>query len=702
MSKSSSTSTINSEVSHNAPTFVEILKTRASQFADKRAYSFLLDGESKEAFITYAEMDRKARVIASALRSRIAAGDRALLAYGPGLEFIAGFMGCLYAGVVAVPTQLPTRKRHLGRFDAIARDCGAAVALTTSVTLPALKRIFEESSTGERLELIATDVLNDAEAGLVDSGINAGTLAFLQYTSGSTGTPKGVMLTHANLLHNQRMMGQAFEHDENSLVVGWLPMFHDMGLIGNLLHPLYKGIPSVLMAPNHFLEKPFRWLQAISRYGATTSGGPNFAYDLCVEKITPEQLSQLDLSSWTVAFNGSEPVRSDTLKRFSSYFAPCGFSLNSFYPCYGMAEATLFISGGDKGQAPVVKPVLRSALDQNQVINARSETSGSYNLVGCGHSRLDQKIAIVNSETLALSGAGAVGEIWVSGGSVAQGYWNKVEETESAFNAYLAESGDGPFLRTGDLGFYEDEQLFITGRIKDLIIIRGRNLYPEDIEATVKRSHPHLNGASCAAFSLEVDGEEQLVIVQELKREFRNSNVEELIDAIRTSVTEEHEVRVHSAALIKQGHIPKTSSGKVQRHLCRRRFLDNALPVIARSEGATRDDAAITDALMPETALQTAIANAWEEVLNIRQVALHDNFFEIGGDSLRLTQVASRLKDRLALEVSVEDIFEKPTVAALADHLESVAAASPARPLTHIKRLSRYRPLRLSFAQQRL
>ena len=425
------------------------------------------------------------------------------------------------------------------------------------------------------------------------------TLAFLQYTSGSTGVPKGVVLTHANLMHNSASIAYAFEHTRSGSGVFWLPSYHDMGLIGGILQPLYIGQANVLLSPMSFLQKPFRWLQAISRYRCTISGGPNFAYDLCVSKISPEQRATLDLSNWRLAFNGAEPVRAETIDRFTEYFEPCGFRREAFYPCYGMAEATLIITGGFKSAPPVCRSFDGEALEKNQVLDALGDEAGARELVGCGANLLDQQLVIADPHTLTRAAADQVGEVWISGPSVAQGYWNRPEETAHTFQAYLQDGGDGPFLRTGDLGFLQDGELFICGRLKDLIIIRGRNYYPHDIERSVGASHSRLRAGQGAAFSVEVDSRERLAVVYEVERR-QQRELEPVIEAIRREVATEFELPVEAIVLIKAGSIPKTSSGKIQRYACRQGFLEGSLETIAQwrswDAAALRRGAGLTQA----------------------------------------------------------------------------------------------------------
>ncbi len=579
-------------------TLVDLLGYRAQNQSDQTAYTFLEDGETEAGRLTYKELDRQARAIAFRLQSLDATGSRALLLYPPGLEFIAAFFGCLYAGVVAVPAYPPRRNQNMARLQAIVGSSQAAVALTTTSLLGNIEQRFAESPELADLRWLATDnIASDLAQAWQEPEVSSDTLAFIQYTSGSTGTPKGVMVSHGNLLHNSAAINECFADTPNSRGVSWLPPYHDMGLIGGVLQPLYVGAPMILMPPVAFMQKPLRWLQAISRFKATNSGGPNFAYDLCLRKITPEQLASLDLSSWEVAFTGAEPVRAETLEQFAATFESCGFRREAFHPCYGMAETTLIVSGGLKTVPPIIRQVDGAALEQNRVVAARGQ-EGTRTIVGCGQSLLDQKILIVDPESLTPCPDNQVGEIWVSGPSVAQGYWNRPEQTQEIFHAYLADTGDsaaaatqgesnaagqspGPFLRTGDLGFLQDGELFITGRIKDLMIIRGQNHYPQDIELTVEKSHPALRPGCGAAFTVEVKGQERLVIVQEVERSYlRKLNVNEVVGNIRASVAAEHALQVYATVLVKTGSIPKTSSGKIQRHACRSGFLNGSLNIV--------------------------------------------------------------------------------------------------------------------------
>ncbi len=458
-------------------TWIDVLRSRARDNPSARAYTFLADGDREGVHLTYGELDARARSIGALLQEHGARGERALLLYPPGIEYIAAFFGCLYAGAVAVPAYPPRLNRSLPRLRSILEDARPRVALTTSAILGRVEGWREQEPWLGAIPWLETGSLAlNGVADWEDPGAGEDTLAFLQYTSGSTGTPKGVMLSHGNLLHNSRELRRCFGYSTESRSMVWLPPYHDMGLIGGILQPLHGGFPATLMAPVAFLQNPLRWLAAISRDRATISGGPDFAYDLCVRRIPAAEREALDLSSWEVAFSGAEPVRAATLERFARAFAPCGFRRQSFYPCYGLAEATLIASGGPAFAGAVERVFEARALDSHQAVLAVE----GKRLVGNGQCLTGQRLAIVDPETSISCPPGVVGEVWVAGPSVAQGYWNRPEETGATFGARLP-GGGGPYLRTGDLGFLDGGELFITGRLKDLIIIRGRNHYPQDV-----------------------------------------------------------------------------------------------------------------------------------------------------------------------------------------------------------------------------
>lgn len=561
---------------------VDLLSYRAIHQPHQNAYTFLDNRETERGSITYQQLELQAQSIAAYLQLLGVSGERILLLYQPSLEFITAFLGCLYAKVLPIPVDLPRRNQKMNRLKAITRDAQATAVLTTADTFDLIKQRSSEEEELAFLQCIATDNLSSTLAqSWQPPKITNDTTAFLQYTSGSTGVPKGVMVSHGNLLHNEYIIQNAFGHTEETIILGWLPFYHDMGLIGNVLQPLYIGRPCILIAPMAFMQQPIRWLQAISDYQVTTSGGPNFAYDLCVRKITSQQLESLDLSSWEVAFNGAEPIRADTLQRFTEKFAPCGFRKEAFYPCYGMAETTLMVSGGTKTSLPVFETVEEEALEKNLVVSSVEKGKRTRTLVSCGKALEDNKIVIVNPNTLESCPEGQVGEIWIFGKSVAQGYWNKPTQTQETFHAYLKDTKEGPFLRTGDLGFLKNKELFITGRLKNLIIIRGRNYYPNEIELTVENSHSAFKSSSGAVFVIE-DGEQQKVIaVQEVQRQFiRKLNINEVVAQARKAVLLHHQLQLHKIVLVKPHSLPKTTSGKIQRHLCRDSFMKGELFLI--------------------------------------------------------------------------------------------------------------------------
>lgn len=561
-------------------TFVELLEDRAQRWPDELAYLFLIDGEQEGPRLSYAELATQARSIARALRSAVGEQERALLIYPPGLDFVAAFYGCLYAGVIAVPVY-PPRPDFLRpgaqSLAAFAKDCRPAAILGTAENLADLRSTLSSHPALSAAHVIATDSCTAAGCAWHPPPITPDWPAMLQYTSGSTTAPRGVMVSHANLLHNEELINTAFEHKGPGLGVCWLPPYHDMGLIGGILQAVYHPAPCVMMSPVSFLQKPLRWLAAVSRYRADTSGGPGFAFELCVQRITPEERKSLDLSPWSIAVIGSEPVRPETLEQFSAAFGPSGFRHTTWYPCYGLAEGTLFVAGGGKYETPAVVALDRLELASGRAVAATSNAIETR-LVGCGHAWGGQQLAIVDLETNSECEPGHVGEIWLAGPSVALGYWGREDETRITFHARLA-SGEGPFLRTGDLGFVQNGELFITGRLKDLIIIRGRNHAPQDIEETVQAVLPALRVGCGAAFEVWHSGQPKLVVVQEVNRRSGPIDRESIMGSVRETIQQRHELHLHELVLVQSGSIPKTSSGKVQRHACRAAYEAGSLPL---------------------------------------------------------------------------------------------------------------------------
>jgi acyl-CoA synthetase (AMP-forming)/AMP-acid ligase II/acyl carrier protein len=645
------------------------LALRAARTPERTAYVFLAEGEAEQDRLTYAALDARARAIAAALSRSVRPGDRALLLYPPGLDFVAAFFGCLYAGAIAVPAYPPRSPRMMPRLQSILADARPAVALAAGASLQRVRGWLErtpEVSEAAALPWLATDELDPAPAGWEPPAPDGDAVAFLQYTSGSTSTPKGVMVTQANLVHNQRVIQDACGHSEDSVFVSWLPLYHDLGLIGNLLQATWVGAPCVLMAPVAFLQNPSRWLRAVSRYRGTTSGGPNFAYDLCVRRMPPAEIEKLDLSCWQVAFNGAEPVREETLARFAEAFAPAGFRSGALYPCYGLAEATLMVSGGNPGEETVVREL------------------GERRLVGCGHVLLDLEVAIVDPDSGTPRPPGGVGEIWVAGDSVARGYWNRPEETAQAFGATLAD-GRGPWLRTGDLGALAAGELFVAGRLKDLIILRGRNHYPQDLEATAGKAHPALGDGTGAAFAIDSEGEERLVIVHEVDR--HAARPEEIAAAVRQAIAEEHEALAWEVVLVPTGGVPRTTSGKVQRRACRDLYLGGELRVL----GASRLSG-ISDGAADEDLLAAALPGSLDWLRHAFAAAAQVDPAEVdpdrplsasGLDSLAAVELKHSVEEATGVSLPLPDLLEGMTLREVERRVaEGLSTSQDPHPLT--------------------
>jgi acyl-CoA synthetase (AMP-forming)/AMP-acid ligase II len=578
-------------VSAPGSTLVGILRRRARDAPGRLAVAFdALDG-SPPTELTYADLDRRARRVAVRLRDGAAAGSRVLLVYPPGIDFVVAFFGCLYAGTVAVPTH-PPRGRAFERFAGLVADAQVTLALTTSQVEAAIQRSPNAVALAGRLAWIPTDVLAAAPPGAAaeedwtEPDPSPDAPAFLQYTSGSTGSPKGVTVSHGNIMHNSAVIARAFGHTPDSSGAVWLPPQHDMGLIGGVLQPVYVGMPVTLMSPLDFLQQPLRWLETISRTRATTSGGPNFAYDLCVRRATPARLAgmDLDLSCWDVAFTGAEPIRAETLDRFTATFAPYGFRAAAWYPCYGLAESTLLVTGAEKGAGPTTRTVHGNQLDAGLVSPAEPDARDARTLVSCGRPGTGLEVAVVDPQTSRRSLPGEVGEVWVHGPSVAQGYWNQPAESARVFRARL--DGDPTagrdWLRTGDLGYLDDGELLVVGRLKDLVIIDGRNHYPEDIEQVVEASHDLVRSHGCAAFSVDGPSGERLVVVAEVERTADLDPVS-IGRSVRHAVADVHGVGVATIVLVRPGAVPRTTSGKIRRHACRAAFQAGTLVAVGRA-----------------------------------------------------------------------------------------------------------------------
>ncbi|WP_139317364.1 fatty acyl-AMP ligase [Rhizobium oryziradicis] len=548
--------------------FSEVLRHHASHLPDKIALRFLERGEGEGKCLTYAELDQHARTLAGQLVAKGAEGRPVLLVYPAGLSFIISFCACLYAGAIAVPTPFITPSRSAARIAAIALDASPCLVLTCTrlATDKTLRGAFPAELSG--LPWIITDE-ESVEEGLLQTppAFSSEAPAFLQYTSGSTANPKGVIVTHGNLLANMEMIRIAFGHDVKTRMVSWLPLFHDMGLVGGLLQPLYLGALSVLMSPMDFIQRPLRWLQAISHFRATSSGGPNFAYSLCADRIRPERLRELDLRSWRVAFCGAEPVRADDLRRFADGLTPAGFDPKALFPCYGMAETTLFVSGGPAGRG----------LSSIHTPATPSQPAGMERVI-CGQGAIGQRLAIVDPESRCRLPEGEVGEIWVGGPHVGAGYWQQEDMSEATFRAKISGEADaGGFLRTGDLGLMQGQDLVVVGRLKEVIIVRGVKHHPEDIEIAASRAHPALGGAA-AAFAIERDGVDDFIVLQEVKRGHLNDpTLESAPKAVSAAICETFGTTPSDVVLVKPGTLLRTTSNKIRRAACRKAYLSGEL-----------------------------------------------------------------------------------------------------------------------------
>lgn len=573
-------------------TIIEILKDRSKLQPNDVCFRYLsYSGEEvRERNLTYGELDKKARQIAVYLKKKGMTGKCAILLYPGGLDFITAFFGCLYAKVIAVPLYHFLSKRRSDRIRAIIEDSEAKIFLTKSSEIKKINSFIIKNFQNKEFMWVATDTISDISCSDYDEAeIFADKLAYLQYTSGSTSLPKGVMITHRNIMHNMELMCWDLVHTSNSIGVSWLPHFHDMGLVAMILQPLYVGYTQVLMQPADFLTKPYRFLKAVSDYRGTTIGAPNFSFDHCVASITQEQKKMLDLSSLETAFNGAETVHWSTIESFKEAFKECGLKDDVLIAGYGLAEATLYVMCGNQESKPrhsVIIDIDKDELKKNKTakVAANKGNINTLRYVSVGRSRQDVNLIIVDPVTGKKCVEGKVGEIWIASESVSPGYWKNKMATEEMFCAHISDTGDGPFLRTGDLGFMIEGELYITGRLKDVIIIRGVNYYPNDIEFIVGRCHPALVSNSGCAFSIKVKNEEKLYVAQEVKRSYqKNFDPDEVFNAIRKAVVDFHGLQVHGILLLRIGRIPKTSSGKIQRNRCKEVFLKGELEIIHKS-----------------------------------------------------------------------------------------------------------------------
>ncbi len=695
---------------NNVNQLVELLQLKTNQNPNKTAYTFLLDGESKEQNWTYHDLHTRACVIAAAIQELgIPKNERALLLYEPGLDYIAAFFGCLYADIIAIPVYIPYNSETITKINHIIKNATPKLCLTTKKIRSQLKKLDIVNWLGHQplLNLVtnkfakkaldhATQLANCHMEQLAwlssdtlplhlsnhwkQPHIDAEQIAFLQYTSGSTGHPKGVMVSHANLLHNLSVSQKCAGLTESKEVVGWLPPYHDMGLISMILLPIYCGGTSRLMSPIAFLQRPARWLQAISKYRAASSGGPNFAYELCVTKMTTDDMKGLDLSCWETTAVGAEPIRANTLKKFREKFAPYGFKQETFFPCYGLAESTLIVSGASSpvGRTVHLATVSKNNLQNNKVQITSESDEQKHILVGSGPSIHDQEIIIVDPETQTPCTENQIGEVWVSGPSVACGYWQEPELTKQIFHAHL-NNGQGPYLRTGDLGFLKDKQLYITGRLKDLIIIHGFNHYPQDIELTVEESHPSLRPGCQAAFAIEHEDQEKLVIVQEIRID-QSQDYTNIAAIIRNRVFKLHGVNPYAILLVKPKTLSKTTSGKIRRQTCRQLYLNNQLATLFTDQQNPNDVQSSTLATKinlqsEEVQSSLSIHSLIKQLAHITHLPATEiqedwHLSELGINSLTLVELQYSIEKQFQVQIPMEFLLTDPTIKAIYSLLE--------------------------------
>ena len=653
---------------------VEILRRRTIQETERIAYRFLSDREPGVSALTYGQLGIRAMAVGSWLMEKGLTAEPVALILPPGLDYVVAFFGVLCAGAIAVPLNPPGSRNFTTRTESALGDVKCRLALTTSRLLPKIARMVQQNPCLSSIEFATIESIPDTCASeWHDPGITSEAPAIIQYTSGSTSDPKGVLLRNRNLLHNVEMMTRVSELDRFSVGVSWLPHYHDMGLVAGTLMPAYAGFPVTLLSPVTFLAQPIRWLEAISTDCATVSGGPNFAYEHCIRNIRQHDITNIDLSTWRVAYCGGEPVRPYTLDRFLAKFGRCGFREQTFFPCYGLAEATLMVSGGPV-DAPPASEWISGDFRYGSLVRTPPHTHESTRILASGALIADNEVVIVDPEAATRCEDSQIGEIWIAGGSVGDQYWHRPEETKETFGARLADTGAGPFLRTGDLGFIQDGMLFVAGRCKDLIIIRGANYYPQDIEETVEKSHQALRAGCGAAFSIDSSGDEKLVIVYEIDRRVAESQHDSIIRAIVQSVADRHGLQVYAIALIKQGTVFKTTSGKVQRRQNRSAFMSSTLTVVREwriqpsdvdpASGTTMVENLAGSKPADEMQVEALLISEMAKMLGIdpTQIDPMQSIYALGLDSLMVANLRNRLMSTLNIEIELAELMKHSTI----------------------------------------
>lgn len=631
-------------------TFNSIVISNSKKNPLKTAYIELNSFGDQVALITYQQLINNVTKISEKLEKRYEKGDRCIIAMSSGINFISAFLGCLFSGIIAVPCIYPKRKKANSRFWSIISNSEANGIITESNSTKLLSEVLASSGASRNPEILDFNLLLKGEAKeTCKSDISESDIAFLQYTSGSVGNPKGIKVTQKNLLNNSEVIRQSFNHTKDLVTVSWLPPFHDMGLIGSMLQPLYVGGTCVILQPSDFIKKPDLWFKAISKYKGTTAGCPNFALDYCVEKIVDVDINTMDLSSLKVLFCGSENVRKNSLENFATKFSKLNFTPEMFLPCYGMAEATLMISGIGQAELP-----------NYYTMNNHETKSKALIYTSCGRPWNNTEIIIVDPETRLELNEQEIGEIWVKSDSVCDGYWHS--ESDLSFNSYTSDSINGPFLRTGDLGFLHQKELFITGRLKELIIIRGRNFFPADIENMVDNCDFALQPNGCAAFTIDDNKEEKLVIVQELKRTFiDNIDYDEIYRSILALVSDRFDITVSSIILTTPLAIPRTTSGKIQRLKCKEMYSENELKVISSWELV--HDPYLNNDICGDDIKQWMI-NWIAAKLNLDkdQIDPEESIMSQGLDSIGAVELETAINDKFGLDFFIGDFIENNSI----------------------------------------
>ncbi len=662
----------NDPIANKCDTYIEVIKNRTLQKPDHIVFRFLNDGVTESESLTYIELETRSKALGASMQEYGEKGDRVLLLFPAGLDYIASIFSCFYSGFIAVPAYPPRRNQKIHRLKSIIEDSKAKICILSHKVYETIERNFSEDPDLQNINwIIYEDIKDDNYKNFKEPLIKEDDIALIQYTSGSTGSPKGVMLTQLNLLYNSEYIRQAFDFNENSVGVNWLPIFHDMGLIGGVLQAAYLGVQNVGMPPTAFLKSPYNWLKAMEKYKGTTGGGPNFGFDYCLEKISDEQKQELDLKTVRTFYCGSEPVRKHTMIEFSKQF---GIEERQMYPVYGMAETTLIASGGYQTEDPKYLSLKSDYLSKEIIEVAENTNEKVTELVGCGHTWMETEIIIVKPETFEKLDENTIGEIWIKGPTVAKGYWNKPEETERSFNAFTTNTNEGPFLRTGDMGFLREKELYITGRLKDLIIVRGRNYYPNDLEFTIQNCHDDFRNNGVAVISVLKNGEEKLVVVQELERTaLRKDNHDELISLIRKVISEEYELDVYAVCLIRTGSIPLTSSGKIQRRQTKYDYLNNDLNIVkqwSRDEEISIEDNDLKDFKEPsEEAIKEWLINWIMRNHQFRrdEIDLDKSIMSYGVDSLSAVTLEQEISEKFGFQWHVSSFMLNPSINKLAE-----------------------------------